>query len=244
MRRHLSSVLTAALALIVPAQSGLATTDCAADAMLVFDGSGSMIEFGFDYRQITRIAEARIAVARAMPQIAPHRRVGLLIYGPNTGDSCSGIDVRFGPRANAAQPIIDDVQALSPGGLTPLANSVRAAADVLDYRERPGVIVVVTDGNETCGGRPCATGAGLLEDAQDLTIHVIGFRAVVDYWTWDNPEQESHIRDDTVARCLADMSGGTYAKADTVDELVDAMNATLGCPIYGLRQRQAFSLPG
>lgn len=239
-----SIVLGLGLALMTPAPPTLATTDCATDAMLVFDGSGSMIEFGFDYRQVTRIAEARQAVAQAMPQIAPHRRVGLLIYGPNDGDSCSGIDVRFSPRPNAADRIIADVEALSPGGLTPLANSVNTAAEVLDFRNQPGVIVVVTDGNETCGGRPCAMGTELLAGAQDLTIHVIGFRAVVDFWTWDNPEQESHMRQDMVARCLADMSGGLYVKTETVDELVEAMNATLGCPIYGLRQRDASALPG
>lgn len=206
--------------------------------MLVFDGSGSMIEFGFDFRRVTRIAEARKAVARAMPEVAPHRRIGLLIYGPNTGDSCSGVDIRFGPTANAADAIIHEVQALSPGGLTPLANSVQAAADVLNYRAEPGVIVVVTDGNETCGGRPCATGSALMDKAKDLTIHVIGFRAVVDYWTWDNPEQDKAERGEMVARCLAEMSGGRYVKTETVDELVAAMNATLGCPIYGMRPQE------
>ncbi|WP_375174773.1 VWA domain-containing protein [Pseudooceanicola sp.] len=237
-----STCLAALLACTAPALH--ATGDCASDAMLVFDGSGSMVEFGFDFQQVTRIAEARQAIARAMPQVAPYRRVGLLIYGPNTGDSCSGIDIRFGPRPDAAQPIIDAVEALSPGGLTPLANSVRSAAEVLDHRNRPGVVVVVTDGNETCGGRPCETAAVLAGEARDLTIHVIGFRAVVDFWTWNNPEQEADLRDDTVARCLADMSGGLYVKADTVEELVEALNATLGCPIYGRLYEPGIGLPG
>lgn len=244
MRYAPPSVLAMSLALFAPAPPGHATSDCAADAMLVFDGSGSMVEFGFDFQQVTRIAEARLAVAKAMPQIAPHRRIGLLIYGPNDGDSCAGVDVRFGPISNAAQAVIDDVRALSPGGLTPIASSVNAAAQVLDYTNKPGVIVVVTDGNETCGGRPCATGTELLNAAKDLTIHVIGFRAVVDYWTWDNPEQEAHIRGEMVTRFLADMSGGIYVKTETVDELVEAMNATLGCPIYGLRPRQTMTRPG
>ncbi len=239
-----TSVLGLALAAMSGVGAGRATSDCATDAMLVFDGSGSMVEFGYDWRQITRIAEARVAVAKSMPQIAPHRRIGLLIYGPNTGDSCTGIDVRFGPRANAAEPIISAVNALSPGGLTPLANSVQVAAEVLQYPDRPGVIVVVTDGNETCGGRPCATGTAISAAAKDLTIHVIGFRAVVDYWTWDNPEQEAHIRGDMVARCLADMTGGLYVKTETVDELVEALNATLGCPIYGARPEDLAILPG
>ncbi|WP_407495082.1 vWA domain-containing protein [Pseudooceanicola sp. MF1-13] len=217
---------------------------CATDAMLVFDGSGSMVEFGYDYRQVTRIAEARQAVQIALPQVAPFRRIGLLIYGPNDGDSCSGIDVRFAPRPDAAKAVIDDVQALSPGGLTPLANSVRTAAEVLRHRDRPGVIVVVTDGNETCGGRPCAMSDTLMSEAQDLTIHVIGFRALVDYWTWDNPEQEIHGGDGTVAKCLAERTGGLYVTAQTVQELVEALQATLGCPLYGRLEDQSFALPG
>ena len=239
MYRRLTRVAALTAALSWPL-AGVAA-DCAADAMLVFDGSGSMVEFGYDYRQTTRIAEARLAVARAIPQVAPFRRIGLLVYGPNTGDSCSGVTLKFPPRPDAAEPIISEVRALNPGGLTPLANSVRAAAEVLDFRQRPGVIVVVTDGNETCGGRPCATAAALAGEAQDLTIHVIGFRAVVDFWTWDNPEQERGK--DMVAQCLAQMTGGRYVKTETVDELVEALNATLGCPLFGaLRPRT--TLPG
>jgi len=217
---------------------------CATDAMLVFDGSGSMVEFGYDFRRVTRIAEARQAVQIAMPQVAPFRRIGLLIYGPNDGDSCSGIDLRFAPRPDAAQAVIDDVQAMSPGGLTPLANSVRAAAEVLRHRTKPGVIVVVTDGNETCGGRPCAMSEALMSEAEDLTIHVIGFRALVDYWTWDNPEQEVHAGDKSVAKCLADRTGGLYVTAETVQELVEALQKTLGCPLYGRLDEFQITLPG
>ena len=65
-----------------------------------------------------------------------------------------------------------------------------------------------------------------------------------DFWTWNNPEQEAELRNDSVARCLADMSGGLYVKADTVQELVEALNATLGCPIYGMRPRDLTTLPG
>ncbi|EAQ05180.1 hypothetical protein OB2597_07840 [Pseudooceanicola batsensis HTCC2597] len=240
--RLLSAALVAALA-TTPAPRLNAGSGCATDAMLVFDGSGSMVEFGYDPRQVTRIREAREAIRHAMPLVAPVRRIGLLIYGPNDGDSCSGIDLRFPPRPDAADPVIRAVDALSPGGLTPLARSVGVAARVLDHREKAGIIVVVTDGNETCGGRPCATGAALAAEARDLTIHVIGFRALVDYWTWDNPEQEAHVGEDTVARCLAEKTGGMYVRTETVGELVEALQATLGCPLYGrLHMRPA--LPG
>lgn len=201
--------------------------------MLVFDGSGSMAEFGYDPRQRTRIDEARVAIARAMPRIAPLRKIGLVVYGPGTGGSCANIDLRFPPIADAADPVIQAIQTLTPGGLTPLAASVLAAAEALNYRQAPGIVVLVTDGNETCGGRPCELGKSLATVAQDLTVHVIGFRNVVDYWTWSNPEQETFGGDDTVARCLADSTGGLYLSTDTIDELSEALQVTLGCPLIG-----------
>ncbi|KGM47492.1 vWA domain-containing protein [Pseudooceanicola atlanticus] len=228
--------LTLATGLMAPAPQAHAVADCATDAMLVFDGSGSMNEFGYDPSERTRIQEAREAVSRAMPQIAPVRRIGLVIYGPGEA-SCDGIDLRFGPRVDAAGPVIDAVNALRPGGLTPLANSVQAAAEALDYRNEAGIVVLVTDGNETCGGRPCSLGAALAAEARDLTVHVIGFRTVVDYWTWDNPEQEVFAGDDSVARCLADRTGGMYVSTRTVDELSAALQDTLGCALIGAREQ-------
>ena len=58
--------LTAALAhATVPALA-----DCNKDAMLVFDGSASMVEFVYEPGRGTRIAEARLATAEAIPAIA------------------------------------------------------------------------------------------------------------------------------------------------------------------------------
>ncbi|MEP1354145.1 MAG: vWA domain-containing protein [Tateyamaria sp.] len=207
---------------------------CAADAMLVFDGSASMAELGFDTQRKTRIAEAREALRDAMPDIAPVRRVGLLTYGPGaSADSCSNIDLRFTPRDNAAKAIIAEIDALAPKGLTALAASVRAASDTLRATSGPGIVVLVTDGNETCGGRPCALGSALAAERQDLTVHVIGFKAVVDFFSWDNPEQQDVGAGNTVAKCLADRTGGLYVSTETVDELADALRVTLGCALIG-----------
>src|SRR3546814_7617500 len=41
---------------------------------------------------------------------------------------------------------------------------------------KPGVVVVVTDGEETCGGSPCDLGKKLHAGANQLTVHVIGYR--------------------------------------------------------------------
>lgn len=227
-----------AATLVAALPSSLLATGCARDAMLVFDGSASMDELNFDISRKTRIVDARDALREALPDITPFRRVGLLTYGPGTNaDSCANIDLRFRPRGDAAVDIITQIDGMQPKGLTALSASVRAAAEALDHRNRAGIVVVVTDGNETCGGRPCALGSALTQEARDLTVHVIGFQVVVDFFSWDNPEQVDVGAGNTVAKCLADRTGGLYVSTETVDELADALRATLGCALIGMRSK-------
>jgi Ca-activated chloride channel family protein len=213
----------------LPGPAPRAAAGCARDAMLVFDGSGSMGEVGHDLTAPTRIEDARRAVRAAMPDIAPYRRVGLLTYGPGGSNACSGIDLRFGPRADAGPAVVAEIEGLAPGGLTPLAASVAAAADVLSGE---GIVVLVTDGNETCGGTPCALSARLAGSAPGLTVHVIGFRVVYDPFSWNSPEAKA-LDGQTVAKCLPDATGGLFVSTETVDELADALRVTLGCVVVG-----------
>lgn len=210
----------------------LARASCATDAMLVFDGSASMAEIGFDPTNPTRIEEARTAITRAMPLVEPYRRIGLLTYGPGGDTSCSGLRIHFPPMDRAAAATIAEVEALRPDGLTPLAASVEVAAELLNYRTDPAIVVLVTDGNETCGGRPCTLSNRLAAQAADLTIHVIGFRGEGNIFVWNNPEQQ-RFASDTVAKCLADRTGGLFVATETVDDLVVALQQTLGCPLTG-----------
>ena len=216
---------------ILTASTASATDNCAADAMIVFDGSGSMAEMGFNDIDEPRIFAARRAVAAAIPQIAAHRRLGLVVYGPNGAEECSGLDVRFAPMANAAGPIIDAVDTLQPAGSTALTEAVRMAAQTLDYQTRPATILLVTDGKETCGGMPCALAADLAAEGVDTTVHVIGFKVRGSFFSWDRLNENDYTTAETVSRCLADRTGGTYASAETLDQMIAAMRASLGCNI-------------
>ncbi len=232
---HLRATLTATALAVLPLSTHIAkaTENCTEDAMIVFDGSGSMSEMGFNLLNEPRIFEARRAMHQSMPHIAQFRRIGLIIYGPGESDACSNIDLRFSPINNAAPSIIGAVDALSPDGMTPLTAAVRRAAEVLAFRERPGVVVLVTDGKETCGGTPCQLGEQLAAEAQDLTVHVIGFKVRGDFFSWDSPEQANYTAGTTVAECLADRTGGKYVSAETVEELSKALAQTLACQIIG-----------
>ena len=199
--------------------------------MLVFDASGSMSGNGWGYGSenptaVSRIDKVRLALGKILPRITRLRRVGLITYGPGPYQQCN-VELDLRPAANAAGPILDAVNALTPAGQTPLSEAVAQAAEVLDYRAKPGVIVVLTDGEETCGGKPCELGKELHANALQLTVHVIGLR--VKGYTWTG---EQSLLD---TKCLAEQTGGLYITVDTEEELIDALEKTLGCPMLTQR---------
>ena len=85
------------------------------------------------------------------------------------------------------------------------------------------MIVVLTDGEETCGGKPCDLGKELRKVGLQLTVHVIGLRVKGITWTGEQAVVET--------RCLAEETGGLYTTVETEEELTDALEKTLGCPM-------------
>jgi len=222
--RYAAAILIVSLAALSPARGERSVSPCTQDAMIVFDASGSMsgnLEGGIGTLK-PRIDEVRNALAEILPEVTRFRRVGLITYGPGPGEQCN-IKLELRPTANAYSRIMRDIEALSPAGKTPLVTAVAKAAEVLDYRKKPGMIVVVTDGEETCGGSPCTLGKELRAAAAQLTVHIIGFRMKDYSWTG-----EGSILD---AKCLAEETNGLYFSAENKNDLVAALKTTLDCPM-------------
>lgn len=236
MRRIGLCAFLACTVAIGQVQPAMAVGDCSVDAMVVFDGSGSMAEMGFNDLGEPRIFEARRAVREVMPLIAPYRRMGLIVYGPGSEDQCANIDLRFAPQPSAGPQIVQAVDALEPAGETPLTEAVQVAANVLMHKSKPGVIVLVTDGRETCGGAPCQLAAELAADSVDLTVHVIGFKIRGEFFGWTDSARDAYENATTVARCLADRTGGEYRSTETAEELAQALDDTLGCALISQAQ--------
>src|SRR4029079_8981648 len=115
------------------------------------------------------------------------------------------------------------VNALNPAGKTPLVEGVKQAAEVLNYRTEKGVIVLVTDGEETCGGAPCELGKFLKANSRGLTVHTIGYQ--LRGYSWTGAESILDVK------CLADKTRGLYITAQNREDLVKAFEKTLGCPM-------------
>jgi hypothetical protein len=94
---------------------------------------------------------------------------------------------------------------------------------LLLFRTKPGVIVVITDGEETCRRSPCELGKQLRAEGYKLTVHAVAFRYEGYSWTGG-----SSVMD---LMCVAEQTGGLYVKANSEEELVEALEKTLDCPM-------------
>jgi Ca-activated chloride channel family protein len=188
--------------------------------MLVFDASGSMAGTDLNTPPMPRIARVKQALAKVLPHAAAARNIGLIDYGPGPANQCNNIELLLRPTPNAAQPIMAAIDKLIPAGRTPLTSAVEEAARVLRFPEKPGVVVLLTDGEETCGGDPCKMAQGLRAQGENLTVHVIGYRMR------DTATPAGYMQ----SRCLAESTGGLYISVETTDQLVEALNKMLGCP--------------
>jgi Ca-activated chloride channel family protein len=196
---------------------------CTEDAMIVFDASGSMAGNTVQglFSDVTRIDEVRKALAQVLPHAAKYRKIGLITYGPGPYAQCN-VALDFRPVPNATEPIMSVVNAINPAGKTPLVKAVELAAEVLDYRSSKGLVVLLTDGEETCAGAPCELGRSLKANGR-LTVHVVGYQLKAFRWTG----AQSFLD----VKCLAEETGGLYITAENRQDLIEAFEKTLGCPM-------------
>ena len=217
--------LTALVAYKVPAGAQESEHQiCNEDAMIAFDASGSMSGRYASANMVRRIEKVRSALAKVLPNITQFRRVGLITFGPGRSNQCNNVKLQLKPTPNAADLILGVVNNLVPTGGTPLTAAVKQAANVLDFRKKPGIIVLLTDGEETCGRSPCELGAQLHAEAKQLTIHVISLRV---------SGLSASMGEQTLleTKCLAEQNNGLYVPVDTEDDLIAALEKTLGCPL-------------
>lgn len=202
--------------------------ECMKDLMFVFDASGSMGTSDLTTKE-PHIARVKRALHRILPEIPRSRRMGLIIYGEGAYNQCDSIELKVRPQTNAASLIVSEVDKVQPAGRTPLTQSVKDAAEVLDYRSNPAVIVLLTDGEETCAGKPCEMADALKAKAADMTIHVIGYRH----------RDAAGLGAVFGARCLAEQTGGLYLAVESEDELADALRRTLTCQLAASHTQQS-----
>ena len=116
----------------------------------IFDASGSM--FGKLGDEV-KISVAKRVLTNLINDLPDTVNLGLMYFGNKIkGRDCVRFPVKI--QLGAKDKVIKEIQALDPGGLTPLAGSLEIAGDYLIKSKLGATIVLITDGKEECGGDP------------------------------------------------------------------------------------------
>lgn len=175
---------------------------------IILDTSGSMLQ---DLNGQSRAEIARTSLIDLVTTTIPAgTTVSLRTFG-NTPDSCDSILVvpasPLDPGAMTATianlPFVDQVR-------TPIGAALEAVAADLEGSSGPKIVVLVTDGEETCGGDPAAAIEALVNSGIDVRVNIVGF--AID----DAALQETFAQ-------WADLGNGQYIDAADADELAQAV---------------------
>src|SRR5687767_5277877 len=156
----------------------------------------------------TKIVIARRAVRELVESLPSNTRLGLVAYS-HRRNACDDIELLIPPAPLDKAAFIAAVDALKPNGRTPVAASIEFAALALNYTKNKASIILVSDGEETCGGDPCATARKLSERAAGLTIHAVAF--------------DLTARQAKAFACVASTTKGRFLQANDAATLKDAL---------------------
>ena len=196
------------LTAVVPAQA-----DEAPKVLLLLDVSGSMN--GKLNGGGTKFAAAKKALKQVAASLPAGTQVGLRVYGSEIKEdqeenpaACKDtrLVLPIGPldrtRMNAA------VDSFKARGETPIAYSMGQAVDDLgDSGKR--VLILISDGQETCAKDPCPIVRKLADRGVDLQFNAIGLAV--------NSKARSQLQ------CIARAGGGAYYDANDTESLQQAL---------------------
>jgi len=141
---------------------------------LILDASGSMLQKQGGKRRIDIAKEVILGlVGHDIPAGTPF---ALRVFGHKEKDSCR-TDLEIPLRPLDAASVTATVNGLTAMNLakTPIARSLELTADDLAGAGGSRAVVLITDGEETCGGDPPAVIEALHAAGLDVRVSIVGF---------------------------------------------------------------------
>lgn len=152
--------------------------------LFLLDGSGSM---NAKWENSVRMNVAKGLLSKMVDSLKMHKNVemALRVYGhqfPNKENNCtdSKLEVAFSP--GNSENIKKRIKAITAKGNTPITYSLEQSAK--DFPADPNsrnVIIIITDGLESCKGDPCKASLALQKKRIFLRPFVIGIGATEDF---------------------------------------------------------------
>ncbi len=180
---------------------------------IILDASGSMLQSIGGKR---RIAIAKETLTQLLGDVIPAGTpFALRAFGHKEADSCrTDLEIPLAPlNPAAARAVVAAVQAMNLAK-TPIGDSLAKVAQDLSSVTGERVVILLTDGEETCDGDPAAAIRALQESGVAVRVNIIGFA----------------IDDEALARTFeswAALGNGAYFAAADADQLTAALTKSV-----------------
>jgi hypothetical protein len=191
----------------------IAGTDVAVSILL--DTSGSM---NAKLGKRTRIAVAKDVLDRLVTETLPDGvPAALRIFKAGKKSCDTQLLVPLGPLDGAAMAQqVRDLR-INKGTKTPLGAILLDAVGDLGGATGTAIVVLITDGEESCGGDPAASIQALRDSGLDVRVNIVGFDI-------DDEALKEQLR------AWAEAGGGQAFDADSPDALADGLAQALAAP--------------
>jgi len=185
-------------------QLALAGGRGADELLIILDHSSSMAE---TVQGEVKITVAKEVILDLLNDLGTGAKVGLRDFA-----GCGTSQLRVPVQPLDVTAFGSQVSALTPGGATPIAYTLEQVAGDFSSTVGTKLILLVTDGMETCRGDPVKAAESLLAAGYDLRINVVGF----------DIGQDSKARDQLMQ--IAQATGGVFLEASSREELRRALS--------------------
>ncbi len=182
-----------------------------------------------------KIELAREALSGALSDLPSNVAVGLRAYGHRVSvedkeAGCTDTEQLLAPAPGNGPAIIGMAKGLTPRGQTPIARSLQESARDMREQGSGGVILLVSDGVESCGGDPVAVAAELSASGLDVVLHTVGLGVIAE--------------EAAALSALAEAGGGRYFNAPSGAELLEGVGtAVRSSAEFVLQRDQLGSFP-
>ena len=180
---------------------------------VILDASGSMLQKQGDKRRIEIARETLTQLIR--DTIPAETGFALRVFGHRESGSCrTDLDIPLGPLdPPAAIKVIENIQAMNLAK-TPIGKSLALVEQDLAKVTGERIVILVTDGEETCDGDPALAIKQLRAKGWDIKVNIVGY--AID----DDALQETF-------KSWAALGQGQYLSASNADELAAAIRQTV-----------------
>ncbi|HKX54699.1 MAG TPA: VWA domain-containing protein, partial [Xanthomonadales bacterium] len=186
------------------------------NVVVILDASGSMLQRLDGER---RIDIAKASLHQLVSQDLPDNiQFGFRVFGHKEADSCrTDLEIPLAPlnRQQAAASVAG-ISAMNLAK-TPIAATLQQAGGDLAGKSGPSLVILLTDGEETCDGDPAAVITSLRNSGLDVRVNIVGFAI-----------DELMLRESFAS--WAALGGGQYIDARNAAELSAGLSSAIERP--------------